>query len=108
MIINGNTFAFGAFQIDTRPLYIECEFDATQQKYVPVQDYTLQQITETAKTRPVLVKAGGYIVPLIDLDGTYARFQLFIAEGTSNPTDSYTLVNAKRNDSGWEIEVREV
>ena len=32
MILNGNSFGYGAFQLDTRPLYIECEFDATQQK----------------------------------------------------------------------------
>ena len=108
MIINGTTFAFGAFQLDTRPLYIECEFDATQQKYVPVQDYTLQQITEAAKTRPVFVKADSYIVPLVELNSSSAKFFVYIISNPSSPADSYTFVNAIRNDSGWEITVQDV
>ena len=107
MIINGNTFAYGAFQLDTRPLYIELKWDATQQKYVPVQDYTLQQITEAAKTRPVFVQCG-FSAPLVDLGDTYARFYLYYTEDPINPTNSYTFVNALRSDSGWEIDVREV
>ena len=106
MIINGNTFAYGAFQLDTRPLYIELKFDATQQKYVPVQDYTVQQITEAAKTRPVFLECG-FIAPLVDLGSTYARFQVYITEDPINPTNSYTFVNAIRNDSGWNIEFKE-
>ena len=106
MILNGNAFAYGAFQLDTRPLYIEFKWDATQKKYVPVQDYTLQQITEAAKTRPVFLECG-FIAPLVDLGSTYARFHLYY---TSDPitTNSYTFVNAIRSDSGWEIDVRDV
>ena len=106
MIINGNTFAYGAFQLDTRPLYIEFKWDATQKKYVPVQDYTVQQITEAAKTRPVFLVCG-LIAPLVDLGSTYARFQAYITEDPINPTNAYTFVNAIRNDSGWNIEFKE-
>ena len=108
MIINGNTFAYGAFQLDTRPLYIECEFDVTQQKYVPVQDYTLQQITEAAKTRTVFVKAGGYIAPLVELSGMNAKFFVYIISNPSSPADSYSFVDATRFDSKWEITVQDV
>ena len=108
MILNGNTFAYGAFQLDTRPLYIECEFDATQQKYVPVQDYTLQQITEAAKTRPIFVKVSGSIAPLVEIDSTHARFMVYTIGNPSNPADSYTFVDAKRFDSKWEITVQDV
>lgn len=108
MILNGNTFAYGAFQLDTRPLYIECEFDATQRKYVPVQDYTLQQIKEAAKTRPIFVKVQGNIAPLVVLDRTYAQFMVYVIGNPSNPADSYTFVDAKRFDSKWEIDVKEV
>ena len=107
MIINGNTFAYGAFQLDTRPLYIECEFDAAQQKYVPVQDYTLQQITEAAKTRPVFVKVEGNIAPLVELSSTYAKFLVYVIGNPSNPADSYSFVDARRFDSNWEITVQD-
>ena len=108
MILNGNTFAYGAFQIDTRPLYIELKWDATQQKYVPVQDYTLQQITEAAKTRPVFVKAGSYIVPLVDLSSNGARFFLQMVSNPENPTDGYTYINAVRIEAAWNVEITEV
>ena len=108
MIINGNTFAYGAFQLDTRPLYIECEFDATQQKYVPVHDYTLQQITEAAKTRPVFLKVYPYIAPLVTLGSSSAGFQLYIVSDPSNPTDSYVFIDAVRFNSDWHIEVQDV
>ena len=108
MIINGNTFAYGAFQLDTRPLYIECEFDVAQQKYVPVQDYTLQQITEAAKTRPVFVKVSGSIAPLVEIDSVYARFMVYVIGNPLNQADSYTFVDAKRFDSKWEIDVQDV
>ena len=108
MIINGNTFAYGAFQLDTRPLYIECEFDETQQKYVPVQDYTLQQITEAAKTRPVFVKAAGYIVPLVYLASDSARFFLNMISDPANPTFGYSYVDAVRSGTKWNVEIKEV
>lgn len=107
MIINGNTFAYGAFQIDTRPLYIECEWDATQNKYVPVQDYTLQQITEAAKTRPVFVKAN-FIAPLTYLSSAEARFELFFPYDPMTPSDSYAFVRAIRYKHEWQIDVRDV
>lgn len=107
MILNGNSFGYGAFQLDTRPLYIECEWDETQNKYVPVQDYTLQQITEAAKTRPVFVKAQ-FIAPLTYLSGAEARFQLYIPEDPMNPTTSYAFVKAIRTDSEWQIDVKDV
>ena len=107
MIINGNTFAYGAFQLDTRPLYIECEFDATQQKYVPVQDYTLQQITEAAKTRPVFIKAEGYIVPLVYLSRNDARFFLYMISDPANPTYGYSYVDAVRFETEWNVEIKE-
>ena len=107
MIINGNTFAYGAFQLDTRPLYIELKFDATQQKYVPVQDYTLQQITEAAKTRPVFVKVGSIIAPLVEIGSVSARFMVYIIGNPLNPADSYTFVDANRFDSKWEITVQD-
>ena len=107
MILNGNTFAYGAFQLDTRPLYIELKWDATQEKYVPVQDYTVQQITEAAKTRPVFLECG-FIAPLVDLGSAYARFHLYYTSDPINPTNSYTFVNAIRSDSGWEIDVQDV
>ena len=107
MILNGNTFAFGAFQLNTRPLYIECEFDAAQQKYVPVQDYTLQQITEAAKTRPIFVKVLGIIAPLVELNSTYAKFLVYVISNPSNPADSYSFVDARRFDSNWEITVQD-
>ena len=108
MILNGNTFAYGAFQLDTRPLYIELKWDATQQKYVPVQDYTLQQITEAAKTRPVFVKAGSYIVPLVDLSSRGARFFLHMISDPANPTDGYSYVDAVRFGTEWNVEIKEV
>ena len=108
MIINGNTFAYGAFQLDTRPLYIECEFDAAQQKYVPVQDYTLQQITEAAKTRPVFIKAEGYIVPLVYLDSNSACFFLHMISDPANPTYGYSYVDAVRSGTEWNVEIKEV
>lgn len=107
MILNGNSFGYGAFQLDTRPLYIEFKFDATQQKYVPVQDYTVQQITEAAKTRPVFVKAGSYIVPLVELSSSYAKFLVYIISNPLNPADSYSFVDATRFDSKWEITVQD-
>lgn len=106
MIINGNTFAYGAFQLDTRPLYIECEWDATQQKYVPVQDYTLQQITEAAKTRPVFLKAQ-FIAPLTYLSGGEARFELYFPYDPMTPTDSYAFVRAIRTKNEWQINVQD-
>lgn len=108
MILNGNTFAFGAFQLDTRPLYIGLKWDATQQKYVPVQDYTLQQITEAAKTRPVFIKAEGYIVPLVYLDSNSARFFLHMISDPANPTDGYSYVDAVRSGTEWNVEIKEV
>ena len=108
MILNGNTFAYGAFQIDTRPLYIECEFDATQQKYVPVQDYTLQQITEAAKTRPVFAKVDEYIVPLVYLSSSDADFELYRVSNPSDPTSSYLFISVKRTTSAWNIDMQDV
>ena len=108
MIINGNTFAYGAFQLDTRPLYIEFKYDATQQKYVPVQDYTLQQITEAAKTRPVFIKAESYIVPLVDLSSGGARFFLHMISDPANPTDGYSYFYAFRNETEWHFENKEL
>ena len=107
MILNGNSFGYGAFQLDTRPLYIECEFDATQQKYVPVQDYTLQQITEAAKTRPVFVKAQ-FIAPLTFLSSAEARFELFFAYDPRTPSDSYACVRASRRKNEWQMDVQDV
>ena len=107
MIINGNTFAYGAFQLDTRPLYIELKWDATQGKYVPVQDYTLQQITEAAKTRPVFVKAN-FIAPLTYLSGAEARFELYFPYDPMTPTDSYAFVRASRSNHEWQIDVQDV
>ena len=107
MILNGNSFGYGAFQLDTRPLYIECEFDATQQKYVPVQDYTLQQITEAAKTRPVFVKAQ-FIAPLTYLSSAEARFELFFPYDPMTPSDSYAFVRAIRRKNEWQIDVQDV
>ena len=108
MILNGNTFAYGAFQIDTRPLYIELKWDATQQKYVPVQDYTVQQIAEAAKTRPVFVKAGSYIVPLVDLSSRGARFFLHMISDPANPTDGYSYFDAILLETGWSVESKEL
>ena len=108
MIINGNTFAYGAFQLDTRPLYIEFKWDATQGKYVPVQDYTLQQITEAAKTRPVFVKADSYIVPLVDLPSGSAHFSLYMISDPANPTGGYSYFDAIRYETAWNIEFKEV
>ena len=108
MILNGNAFAYGAFQLDTRPLYIECEFDETQGKYVPVQDYTLQQITEAAKTRPVFVKADGYIVPLVYLSTDSAHFLLNMISDPANPTGGYSYVDAVRSGTEWNVEIKEV
>ena len=108
MILNGNSFGYGAFQLDTRPLYIELKWDATQQKYVPVQDYTLQQITEAAKTRPVFVKAGSYIVPLVDLSSNGARFFLYMISDPENPTNGYSYFNAVRVEAEWHVESNEV
>ena len=108
MIINGNSFAYGAFQLDTRPLYIELKWDATQQKYVPVQDYTLQQITEAAKTRPVFVKSGSYIVPLVDLSSGGARFFLHMVSDPANPTDGYSYFDAILLETGWSVESKEL
>ena len=107
MILNGNTFAYGAFQLDTRPLYIELKWDATHEKYVPVQDYTVQQITEAAKTRPVFLDCG-FIAPLVYLGSAYAQFQLYYPSDPINPNNSYTFVKAIRSDSGWEIDVQDV
>ena len=108
MIINGNTFAYGAFQLDTRPLYIECEFDAAQQKYVPVQDYTLQQITEAAKTRPVFITAAGYIVPLVYLSRNDAHFFLYMISDPANPAVGYSYVDAVRFETDWNVEINEL
>ena len=108
MIINGNTFAYGAFQLDTRPLYIEFKFDATQKKYVPVQDYTLQQITEAAKTRPVFVKADNYILPLVYLSSGSARFFLHMISDPANPTDGYSYFDAVLSGTEWYFENKEL
>ena len=107
MIINGNTFAHSSFQLDTRPLYIELKWDATQQKYVPVQDYTLQQITEAAKTRPVFVKADSYIVPLVYLSSNSAHFFLYMISDPGNPTCGYSYIDAVRFENAWNVEFKE-
>lgn len=107
MILNGNSFGYGAFQLDTRPLYIELKWDATQQKYVPVQDYTLQQITEAAKTRPVFITVGGYIVPLVSLSSNDARFFLYMISDPANPTAGYSYVDAVRFETAWNVDFKE-
>lgn len=116
MIINGNTFAYGAFQLDTRPLYITFTHDSATSKYVPDVDYTAQQIIEMSNTRQVIAKImssskDAYFAPLISAydngENSIADFILF---APNNPVDlsSYVFARAHRDVHGWEAEWNEV
>ena len=110
MIINGNTFAYGAFQLDTRPLYITFTYDSATSKYVPDVDYTAKQIIEMSKTRQVIAVVEGCYAPLVRIsDSGEDSVADFTILQFTDPADisSYTFVRANRYKLGWDVEYRE-
>ena len=111
MIINGNTFAYGAFQLDTRPLYITLSHDETAQKWVSDVNYTADQIIEMSKTRQVIAKVIAtnttvLYAPLTQVINIGSNTIVFGAIIYSNPTDLslHWFVEATCDESGaWDV-----
>ena len=111
MIINGNTFAYGAFQLDTRPLYITLSHDETAQKWVSDVNYTADDIIKELNSRQVIAKVIATpqvtlyapVTQVINVGSNSVEFGAIIY---SDPTDlsRHWFVIATCDESGaWDV-----